>query len=51
MSKSSNSKLHYQSLTMGNLLPTFPEVIKQIFESLFKYRTLDLKWKYRKEGF
>ena len=51
MSKSSNSKLHYQSLTMGNLVSNPFQVIKQVFESLFKYHTLDLKWKYRKEGF
>jgi hypothetical protein len=34
----------YQSLTMGNIVETRREVIAQIFESLLKYRTLDLKW-------
>jgi hypothetical protein len=29
---------------MGNIVATKREVIAQIFESLFKYHTLDLKW-------
>ena len=41
----------WQSVTMGNLVTNFGEVIRQAFESLFIFHTLDIKWKYRKEGF
>lgn len=36
---------YYQSLTMGNIVETKKEVIKQVFESLFHFKTIDLKWK------
>ena len=35
---------YYMSLTMGNLVRTRGEVIAQMFESLFRYKTLDIKW-------
>jgi hypothetical protein len=35
---------YYKSLTMGNIVDTKKEVIKQVFESLFHFRTIDLKW-------
>lgn len=35
----------YMSLTMGNLVSTRWEILKQVFESLFKYKTIDLRWK------
>lgn len=35
----------YMSLTMGNLVFTRREILKQVFESLFKYKTIDLRWK------
>ena len=35
---------YYQSLTMGNIVETKKEVIKQVFESLFHFKTIDLKW-------
>lgn len=35
----------YMSLTMGNIVDTKREVIMQIFESLFKYHTIDIIWK------
>ena len=35
----------YMSLTMGNVLLTKREVLYQVFESLFKYRTIDIRWK------
>ena len=38
-------KKMWMSLTMGNIVDTFGEVILQIFESLFKYHTIDIKWK------
>lgn len=44
-------KYKWQSLTMGNIVCTFGEVIAQIFSSLFEYHTLDIQWKYNKNGF
>ena len=41
----------WQSLTMGNIVETFGDVLKQVWESLTQYHTLDLKWKYNKNGF
>lgn len=41
----------WQSQIMGNIVQNFGEVIKQVFESLFRYHTLDIKWEYRKKGF
>lgn len=35
----------WMSLTMGNLVFTRREILKQVFESLFKYKTIDLRWK------
>ena len=35
----------YQSETMGNIVPSIREVFAQVFESLFKHRTLDLRWR------
>lgn len=41
----------WKSLTMGNIVENFGDVIKQAWESLTKYHTLDIKWKYNKNGF
>jgi hypothetical protein len=41
----------WQSMTMGNIVETFGDVLKQAWESLVKYHTLDIKWKYNKNGF
>lgn len=41
----------WQSLTIGNIVENFGDVLKQVWESLTKYHTLDLKWKYNKNGF
>lgn len=35
---------YYRSLTMGNIVETKKDVIKQVFESLFRFKTIDLKW-------
>lgn len=35
---------YYQSLTMGNVVETKREILAQVFESLFRYKTLDIKW-------
>lgn len=48
--KKQHQKRMWMSLTMGNVVDTFGEVICQVFESLFKYHTLDIKWKYYKEN-
>lgn len=38
-------KRWYQSLTMGNIVRTKRELIAQVFESLFRYKTIDVRWK------
>lgn len=35
----------YMSMTMGNIVSTKREIIAQVFESLFKYNTIDVRWK------
>ena len=41
----------WQSLTMGNVVETFGEVILQVWDSLIHYHTLDIRWKYNRKGF
>ena len=41
----------WQSLTMGNIVATFGEVVRQAWESWRVFRILDIKWKYNKNGF
>ena len=41
----------WTSLTMGNTVDTFCDVLKQVWENLIKYHKLDIKWKYDKNGF
>lgn len=38
-------KRRYVSQTMGNVVDTPLGVICQVFESLFRYKTIDIKWK------
>ena len=38
-------KRKWESVTMGNFVDTFGEVLKQVWESLIKYHTLDIKWR------
>lgn len=38
-------KKWYQSETMGNIVPSIIGVFAQVFESLFKFHTLDLRWR------
>lgn len=45
------SKYKWKSMTMGNIVKTFGEVIHQVWDSLIHYHTLDIKWKYNKNGF
>ena len=44
-------KYKWQSKTMGNLVETFSDVIRQVWESLIRYHVLDIKWKYNRNGF
>lgn len=40
----------WQSLTMGNVVKNFWEVIRQVLESLIQYHTLDIYWRYDPDG-
>lgn len=40
----------WKSKKCGNVVTNFKEVIKQVFESLFVFHTLDLKWEYAARG-
>ena len=40
----------WMSLTMGNLVFSPLGIIKQIFESLFVFKTVDIRWKYIPES-
>jgi hypothetical protein len=42
---------HWQSLTMGNIVATFGEVLQQMWESWRDYHVLDIRWKYNRKGF
>jgi hypothetical protein len=35
---------YWMSLTMGNIVPTFKDVLKQVWESLTVYHTIDVRW-------
>jgi hypothetical protein len=41
----------WQSLTMGNIVPTFADVIRQVWDSLIHWQAIDIKWKYNRKGF
>jgi hypothetical protein len=41
----------WQSCKMGNIVETFSDVVRQMWESLVYYHTLDIKWKYNRNGF
>ena len=41
----------WHSVKMGNIVENFGDVLKQVWESLTKYHTFDIKWKYNKNGF
>lgn len=44
-------KYKWKSKTMGNIVCTFGEVIRQAWDSLIHYHTLDIRWEYNKNGF
>lgn len=46
-----NTTYKWMSRTMGNIVPTFADVIHQAWDSLIHYHTLDIRWSYCKEGF
>lgn len=41
----------WQSVTMGNIVEAFSDVLKQVWESFVKYHTIDIRWKYNRNGF
>ena len=45
------TKYKWYSKTMGNVVETFSEVVLQVLDSLIRYHTLDIRWKYNKNGF
>jgi hypothetical protein len=42
---------HWQSMTMGNIVESFAEVICQVWDSLVHYHTIDIKWHYCRKGY
>lgn len=48
MSKRNKPMYEWHSMTMGNIVNSRKEVWKQMWESLVKYHTLDIKWKCKK---
>ena len=44
-------KYRYYSETMGNVVPTLFDVVKQAIESYKHFKVVDLKWKYNRKGF
>ena len=49
MAHKNKHKYEWQSLTVGNIVDSPKEVVKQMWESLVKYHTLDIKWKCTKK--
>lgn len=41
----------WQSLTMGNIVENFGEVVLQVMENFFKYHVVDIRWRYNRKGF
>lgn len=41
----------WQSMKMGNIVKNFSDVLKQMWESLINYHTIDIRWKYNRNGF
>ena len=46
-----DAKYKWKSKTMGNIVCTFGDVIRQVWDSLIHYHTLDIRWEYNKNGF
>lgn len=40
-----NLERWYQSMTMGNIVASRLEVLKQMIDSLFRFKTPDFKWR------
>lgn len=41
----------WHSITMGNIVPTFADVVRQAWESWTVFHTLDIRWQYNRKGF
>lgn len=48
MAKQPKTMYEWQSMTMGNIVNSLKEVRKQMWESLVKHHTLDIKWRRKK---
>ena len=44
-------KYHWQSATMGNIVPAFGDVLRQAWDGLIHYHTIDIRWHYCREGY
>lgn len=44
-------KYYFQSVVMGNVVSSLPEVFAQIKQSWVHYRTLDILWMYNPKGY
>ena len=41
----------WQSATMGNIVENFGDVVRQAWDSLVNYHTIDIRWHYCRKGF
>lgn len=41
----------WQSVTCGNIVDTFGEVVHQAWDCLINYHTIDIRWRYSRKGF
>lgn len=41
----------WQSATIGNIVENFGDVVRQVWDSLINYHTIDIKWHYCRKGF
>ena len=46
-----NSTCKWYSVTMGNIVENFTDVVKQALESWTQFKVLDIRWKYNRNGF
>ena len=44
-------KYHWQSQVTGEILESFTEVVKAFFLDFKHYKIINVRWKYKKEGF
>jgi hypothetical protein len=44
-------KYRFQSVKMGNVVSTLPEVFSQIKQSWTRFKIIDILWKYNPKGY